>query len=208
MIERQGGGGREKGGEKFQLASWNFGSLLNSSGPVETAFAGAENKSLKNKNVDDRCIDVVVAKLKGLKIEVAGLQETTWSVKEVYTVGDSAVLASGRSLPTSGDFRRGEGVAIVLRGRTLAAWKARGLQWTAMSPRLVIARLQLTDPHGRPILYHVIACYAPTFRALKTTEEQFYDKLQTALLSVTGLDKFVVLGDFNARVGSHAMCRE
>ena len=33
-----------------------------------------------------------------------------------------------------------------------------------------------------------------------------YDKLQTALLSVTGSDKFVVLGDFNARVGSHAMC--
>ena len=105
---------------------------MNSSGPVETALARAENKSLKNKNVDDRCIDVVVADLKGLKIEVAGLQETTWSGKDVYIVGDSAVLASGRSLPTSGDFRRGDGVGIVLRGRTLAAWKARGLQWTAM----------------------------------------------------------------------------
>ena len=81
---------------------------MNSSGPVETALARAENKSLKNKNVDDRCIDVVVAKLKGLKIEVAGLQETTWSGKDLYTVGDSAVLASGRSLPTSGDFRRGK----------------------------------------------------------------------------------------------------
>ena len=30
---------RERGGEKFQLASWNVRSLLNCSGPVETAFA-------------------------------------------------------------------------------------------------------------------------------------------------------------------------
>ena len=52
---------------------------------------------------------------------------------------------------------------------------------------------------------YAYACYAPTFRALKTTKEQFYGELQTALLSVTGSDKFVVLEDFNARVGSRAM---
>ena len=116
----------------------------------------------------------------------------------MYTVADSAVLASGRPLPTNGDFRRGEGVAIVLRGRALAAWKAGGSHWTAVSSRLAVVRLQLTGPDEEPVLFHVIVCYAPTFRALKTTKEQFYDELQTAFLRVTGSDKFVVLGDFNA----------
>ena len=92
--------------------------------------------------------------MKRLKIEVAGLQETRWFGKDVYTVGDSAAFASGRSLPTSGDFRR-EGVAIVPRGRALAAWNAGGSQWTAISPRFAVARLQLTGPHGRPIPFHV-----------------------------------------------------
>ena len=87
---------------------------MNCSGPVETAFVRAENKSLKNRNVNDRRSDVVVAELKRMKIEVAGLQETSWFGKDVYTLCDSAVLASGRSLPSSRDFRRGDGVAIVL----------------------------------------------------------------------------------------------
>ena len=75
------------------------------------------------------------------------------------TVADSAVLASGRPLPTNGDFRRGEGVAIVLRGRALAAWKAGGSQWTAVSPRLAVARLRLAGPDEEPVSFHVIVFY-------------------------------------------------
>ena len=34
-------------------------------------------------------------------------------------------------------------------------------------------------------------------------KEKFYEDLQAAIASVPKADKFVILGDFNARVGTH-----
>ena len=55
----------------FQLATWNVRSLVNTSGPIETAFARG---SRIPKDFDDRRIDLVVEELKCSGIEVAGLQ--------------------------------------------------------------------------------------------------------------------------------------
>ena len=69
--------------------------------------------------LDNRRIDIVVNELRRLGIEAAGLQETHWFGQAVHSVGNLVVLASGRSLPPPGaPFLRGEGVAIVLHGRT------------------------------------------------------------------------------------------
>ena len=101
----------------FQLATWNVRSLVNASGPIETAFARG---SRIPKDFDDRWINLVVEELKGSGIGVAGLQETRWFGQETYSVGDSVVLSSGRSLPPKGEsLHRGEGVAVVLRGRAM-----------------------------------------------------------------------------------------
>ena len=71
----------------------------------------------------------MVGELRRLDVEVAGLQETRWFGEEVYSVGDSTVLSSGRPLPLDGAPRlRGEDVAIVLRGRALRAWRDGGSQ--------------------------------------------------------------------------------
>ena len=49
---------------------------------------------------------------------------------------------------------------------------------------------------------HIIVCYAPTFRAQRCEKDRFFTELQRVIQSISPSDKFVVLGDFNARVGS------
>ena len=62
----------------------------------------------------------------------------------MYSVGDAVVRAAGRPLPNDGgNFRRGEGVAIVLRGRARRAWESGGSQWRAISSRLAVAVLHM-----------------------------------------------------------------
>ena len=113
---------------RLKFASWNVRSLVNVSGPVQTDYV--RRGAAASKDVDDGRINVVVSELKRLGIEVAGVQETHWFGQDVYSVGNSTVLARGRPLPADGEaFRRGDGVAIILRGRALEAWKAGGSQW-------------------------------------------------------------------------------
>ncbi len=77
--------------------------------------------------VDERKIDQVVGELGRYKVVVAALQETKWFGSEVYRVGDSIVLTAGREVPSGRGVRqRGEGVAIVLAGPAVHAWKSGG----------------------------------------------------------------------------------
>ena len=153
-------------------------------------------KNLSRK--DDRRIDIVVDELHRLRIEVAGLQETLWFGRDIFSVADSMVLTSGKKLPgPDGEFRRGGGVAIVLRGRALSAWRSVGSQWRPISSRLAVAQLQTESCR-----LHVIVCYAPTFHSKREAKENFYDEMQATLRSISEADRYVLLGDFNARVGS------
>ena len=186
-------------GDLLQFATWNVRSLLNFSGPVQTAYVAQRPR----KTADDRRIDVVVDELERLDIEVAGLQETRWFGDALYHVGDAMVLSSGRPTPVDGEnFRRGEGVAIVVRGRALVAWRAGGCQWKALSSRLGMASLQFARRDGKPLFIHVVVCYAPTFGSPRSAKDVFLAQLQATLQSIPATDKFVILGDFNARVGS------
>ena len=51
----------------------------------------------------------------------------------------------------------------------------------------------------------VFSVYAPTLPSSDTTKERFYEELCRALRAASTTDKRIVLGDFNARVGS---CQE
>ena len=52
--------------------------------------------------------------------------------------------------------------------------------------------------------FHVLSCYAPTFAASREIKDEFYSTLQQALSSIPHRENFVLLGDFNARVGSRS----
>lgn len=191
-------------------ATWNVRSLVDVEGSILTASrahagsAGSAGSGNMSARREERKIDLVLRQLQRLHLETVGLQETLWFGNEAYTVGDSIVLTAGRPVPDEGSpCRRGEGVALVLRGLCRAAFTDGGCVWTAHSPRLLSANLKFVCGRSRqPYHVRVAVAYAPTFARPRSEKSEFSDQLQTFLASVPPDDHFIVLGDFNARVGS------
>ena len=112
-------------------------------------------------------------------------------------------MASGHPTPSDGESARwGEGVAIVLSGRCRDAFVRGDSQWTGHSSRLISARVKFEGGRNRSLLCtHIAVRYAPTFARPRAEKTVFYDSLQTFIDSVSKLDQYCILGDFNARVG-------
>ena len=169
---------------------------MDAEGPIETARQGKGAVQ-----AEDRRADLVVRELHRYNIRIAALQETKWFGSGLYHVGDSVILTSGRKIPSDGEpVQRGKGVALVLSGPAIEAWKDGGKQWKAWGSRLVSAKLQLNNKRTGKL--HVLSCYAPTRAASRAEKDEFYDMLQQALDEVPSNEVFILLGDFNARVGS------
>ena len=73
-------------------------------------------------------------------------------------------------------------------------------QWKSWSSRLVTATLQLGGRRAKHL--HILSCYAPTFCPSRDNKDQFFNNLQEALDTLPSSDPYVMLGDFNANVGS------
>ena len=180
----------------WHLASWNVRTLLDTVGPIETA-----RQRCVGRDAEDRRIDQVIDILEDYCVTVAALQETKWFGSEIYTVGKSLVLTAGRPVPRD-DGQRGEGVALVLGGPAIHAWKAGGSRWKSWGSRIVSASLRM-GIHQNSWL-HVLSCYAPTYASSREAKDTFYSNLQQALSEIPPFETFVILGDFNARVGSRS----
>ena len=88
----------------------------------------------------------------------------------------------------------------MLSGPAVDAWKRAGKQWNAWSSRVVSACLQMGEGSGGRL--HVVSRYAPTRAARREVKDVFFQELDNMLVSVPSGEKYVVLGDFNACVGS------
>ena len=156
---------------------------------------------------EDRRIDLVIRELKRYNIKVAALQETKWFGNAVYHVGKSIVLTAGRETPQGCQPRqRGEGVAIVLTDHAVSAWKAGGEQWRSWGSRIIKATLG--GGSRKTSRLHILSCYAPTFAASRAEKDNFFNYLQEALDEIPPNETYVILGDFNARVGSRDLAEE
>jgi hypothetical protein len=169
---------------------------LDSEGPVETARQGRDVAY-----GEDRKVDQVVKELCRYGVKVAGLQETKWFGSAVYRVSGCVVLAAGRPVPAAGEtLQRGEGVALVLADVAIKAWREAGEQWRMWSSRLVSVQLKIG--RGKKNVLHVFSCYAPTRAASRAEKIRFYGDLQQALSTIPSGESYILLGDFNARVGA------
>ena len=190
-------------------ASWNVRSLVEDAGDPRVCRRGAVASDCSV----DRKIDLLVDELNKFRVDIAAIQETKWFGSDIWLVGHSTFLHSGRKLPESGEScRRNEGVGILLNGEMTELWKRGGQQWNAVSSRIVTARIllgakgdRLTGGGGKrhsDFFMTVISVYAPTAKATPGVKRQFMTDLQDTVSAVSSKDVLLILGDFNARVGS------
>ena len=196
--------------KKLIFATWNVRSLVENSGDACICRSRPQEAS-QNPSIVDRKLDLLMRELARYSVSVAGIQETKWFGRDVWTAEGYTFLHSGRPLPSDGDqATRNEGVGIALDRKATEAWKAAGEKWEAVSSRIVLARLKLAgcgqrQPGGSrarsSTFVTVISVYAPTAKAPPRVKQQFIEELQSSLDKVSPSDILILLGDFNARVG-------
>ena len=91
------------------------------------------------------------------------------------------------------DVKAGVGFAIRSHLVSKLASLPRGL-----NDRLMVMQLQLTNKQKATL----ISAYAPTMTNPEEVKGQFYEQLDALIAAVPKSEKLIILGDFNARVGT------
>ena len=81
-------------------------------------------------------------------------------------------------------FYPGEGVCLVVRGRTESELLTGGSQWIAVSSRRLRARLKFQHRGTQVTWIHVLVCYALTFRSLRDKKIESYSQLQERIQAI------------------------
>ena len=126
-------------------------------------------------------------------IQIAALSETRFAdVGEIKEVGAGYTFFwSGRK----SEERREAGVGFAIK--TELVGKLSGLP-KGINDRLMTLRLPLSgDKHAT-----IVSAYAPTMTNPDEVKDKFYDDLDNVISATPRTDKLILLGDFNARVGT------
>ncbi|XP_064645936.1 craniofacial development protein 2-like [Lineus longissimus] len=136
-----------------------------------------------------------IREMKNYKLSLLGIQEARWvgSGKRQLATGDT-IIWSGRN-----DHVHQGGVALAMTKEATRAL----LEWKPVSERLLYARL-----NSRYVKLSVLVNYAPTEVADDADKDDFYDGLQSTIDRIPNHDVLLLLGDFNARLGSDNAGRE
>lgn len=132
--------------------------------------------------------------LKRYRVDIAALSETHLADDgELREVG-SGYTIFWKGLPASE--KRQSGVGFAIRSSLVSRLDSipKGI-----NDRLMTVRVRLSS-HSH---LTIISAYAPTMCDTAESKEQFYDHLNSAINSVSPKDRLMILGDFNARVGSN-----
>ncbi|BHF57806.1 hypothetical protein SprV_0100075200 [Sparganum proliferum] len=160
------------------LAAWNVRSLLDN----------------PRSNRPERRTALVARELARYKVDIAALRETRFSEQgQLEEVGaDYTFFWSGRPRTE----RRDAGVAFAIRNDIVGRLPClpQGINDRLMSLRLPLRR------GGK--FATIISAYAPPMTSPDAARDKFYEDLHALLTTVSKADKLIVLGDFNARVGT------
>ena len=142
----------------------------------------------------ERRTALVARELGRYNVNIAALSETRLPDKGQLTEtgGGYTFLWSGRS----SDERREAGVGFAILKTHHMRKLANILE--GLSDRLMTMKLQLGNKKSATL----ISTYAPTMTNPEETKDKIYKELDALIAAVPQSDKLIVLGDFNARVGT------
>ena len=120
-----------------------------------------------------------------MNIDILEIRELKWTGMCEFNSDDHYIYYCGQE-----SFRR-NGVAIMINKRVQNAV----LGWNLKIDRIISIRFQ-----GKPFSITGIQAYAPTSNAEEA--ERFYEDLQDLLELTPKKDVLIIIGDWNAKVGS------
>ena len=141
----------------------------------------------------ERRTALVARELARYHVDIAALCETRRANEGQLTEdgGGYCFFWSGRT----SEERREAGVDFAIRSHLVSklASPPRGL-----NDRLMVMQLQQTNKQKATL----ISAYAPTMTNPEEVKNQFYEQLDALIAAVPKSEKLIILGDFNARVGT------
>lgn len=159
----------------LMVATWNVRTLLD------------------NDNVLKRRTALVAHELKRYNIDICALSETRFHGEDSIEETSEGYTFFWKGV--NPDARRLHGVGFAVKSSLLRSVQEMP---TGINERLMTWRIPLSKGQHATL----ISAYAPTLDADNGTKETFYDLLDELLRRAPRTDKILLLGDFNARVGT------
>ena len=131
-------------------------------------------------------LDNIKQEMERLKINILGISEVRWK--------DAGLVDSDQhKLIYSGGSNHEKGVGVILDKGAAKSLKG---NWP-VSDRVLLIKLE-----GKPLNINIIQVYAPTSASTDEDIDVFYEDLEKAKNQCKSQDPIIIMGDFNAKVGS------
>ena len=121
------------------------------------------------------------------KLDLLGMCEARLVGSGQSVVGDYTMVHSGHRSKRQG------GVALLMSRQATGSL----VNWDPVSDRVLRATFRVRNE-----TLTVLLCYAPTLEADAVVKDGFYDRLSSVVSCIPKRHRVVVMGDFNAKVGS------
>lgn len=129
------------------------------------------------------------------KIDLVAIQEHR---QRLETDIDYQMVASGTIMRISANSNGVGGIGLYVSARLYKYT----LSCSKISERILLATFE-----GNPVVT-IVACYAPTEAATREEKDDFYAKLESTLQEIPAHNMLILLGDFNARIGTDSFSQE
>ena len=123
-----------------------------------------------------------------VNVDILGISELKWTGMGEFNSDDDYIYHCGQ------ESLRRNGVTIMVNERVQSAVLGCNLK----NNRMISVHFQ-----GKPFNITVIQAYAPTSNAEEAEVEWFYEDLQDLLELTRKKDVLFIIGDWNAKAGSH-----